>query len=684
MRLKNLAYLGICTVIFAACSDEQTDVSTTEGKEVEVLLNFKVTEMQEAGSSSRSCGEVVLNLGGGDVSSSISNPVDTRSYDASGIDDATVSNLWIFQYVNGTFVRKQYFSKVDMSDFNVDLSSNASGQTSNLYFIANVGANAFPNLLATEDAFKANSLEVTDESSLFPSSGYMPMSGSLTKLSIPDDLKGDKTVMLTSMLAQIDLSYTLGTNMLSEFSLKCVRLMNVPDCSYPYVTLDATDFPTMGEAKVQTFDYEVISGNSMTFYLPDNRRGDGNNEEGKASGKSGIANATCIQLIGYLNGDEIIYNLYPGQDEINNYDIVRNTRYTVKANITGTSEADKRVKKTSLANAYMVKPGGFLHIPVKRANQSGLGVQLANLDEGWTSEVIWRDNNALTVTTDEALKSVGFFEVKVTDAAAVGNALVCVKNDEGKVLWSWHIWVTDYDPETDNEVYNNYTWMDRNLGAVNDTPGDVGSLGLLYQWGRKDPFVGANATTVGNATLRTLYSGGSGSVEYNTNSSVSTDPANTSVAPTDAANNLANAIQHPGVFYYKGASSYDWYCGNSTIQDNTLWDASNKTVYDPCPAGWKVPANEAFSTWSTSTVTWNVTYLGCTINDVSDSWFPANGSRPGDTGTLSDVGVRGYYRSAAYSFANNLRFINNGGELAVETRDTGRRASAMGVRCVKE
>ena len=35
--------------------------------------------------------------------------------------------------------------------------------------------------------------------------------------------------------------------------------------------------------------------------------------------------------------------------------------------------------------------------------------------------------------------------------------------------------------------------MDRNLGATSATPGNVGSLGLLYQWGRKDPFLGSSS-----------------------------------------------------------------------------------------------------------------------------------------------------------------------------------------------
>ncbi len=48
---------------------------------------------------------------------------------------------------------------------------------------------------------------------------------------------------------------------------------------------------------------------------------------------------------------------------------------------------------------------------------------------------------------------------------------------------------------------NGYEWMDRNLGALNNTPGDVANRGLFYQWGRKDPFLPSSAPyTTGNVT----------------------------------------------------------------------------------------------------------------------------------------------------------------------------------------
>lgn len=84
-----------------------------------------------------------------------------------------------------------------------------------------------------------------------------------------------------------------------------------------------------------------------------------------------------------------------------------------------------------------------------------------------------------------------------------GNAAIAAKDAEGTILWSWHIWLTD---KPKDQAYNNGagTMMDRNLGATSATPGDAGALGLLYQWGRKDPFPGSSSISENIAAKATL------------------------------------------------------------------------------------------------------------------------------------------------------------------------------------
>jgi len=70
-----------------------------------------------------------------------------------------------------------------------------------------------------------------------------------------------------------------------------------------------------------------------------------------------------------------------------------------------------------------------------------------------------------------------------------GNALIGLFNAGGECVWSWHIWVANYDPESSAQKYSSGDiFMDRNLGAVGTDYTKVTACGLYYQWGRKDPF----------------------------------------------------------------------------------------------------------------------------------------------------------------------------------------------------
>ena len=153
-----------------------------------------------------------------------------------------------------------------------------------------------------------------------------------------------------------------------------------------------------------------------------------------------------------------------------------------------------------------------------------------------------------------------------------GNALIAVKDAMGTILWSWHIWVVDYDPVATQQTYNSgAVMMDRNLGALNMIPGDYGAFGLKYQWGRKDPLVGALYTGEDH-----VFTAPSDAISYEYyNSSVDT---------------MENAVKNPTVVY----NDARW--GDVT----DLWDYK-KTKYDPCPVGWRVSdlaAWEGLDNWS--------------------------------------------------------------------------------------
>ena len=81
-----------------------------------------------------------------------------------------------------------------------------------------------------------------------------------------------------------------------------------------------------------------------------------------------------------------------------------------------------------------------------------------------TVEILW-DNGSGVISSITYNSETGF--VTFMASGLEGNALVAAKDEEGTILWSWHIWCTD-KPEDQNYVneYGIFTVMDRNLGAT--------------------------------------------------------------------------------------------------------------------------------------------------------------------------------------------------------------------------
>ena len=143
------------------------------------------------------------------------------------------------------------------------------------------------------------------------------------------------------------------------------------------------------------------------------------------------------------------------------------------------------------ANCYIVSEAGKYKFKTVKGNSS---TSVGNLS---TCEVLWESfGTSTTPTIGDLIKGVtykdGYIEFETASTFREGNAVIAVKDASGTILWSWHIWLTD---QPQGHTYNNgaVVMMDRNLGATSATPGDVGALGLLYQWGRKDPFLGSSS-----------------------------------------------------------------------------------------------------------------------------------------------------------------------------------------------
>ena len=400
----------------------------------------------------------------------------------------------------------------------------------------------------------------------------------------------------------------------------------------------------------------------------------------------------------YANGPGFTatYKVYLGSDNSQNYNIKRNCDYTYNITIRDALRADTRVERIEApSNCYLVAPGSEVVFPVSRANEDGTR-RIANLDSGWSAELLWTDNSGgVRADGSSTIKSVTAQTVggtiRVETGHTPGNAVIVAKVN-GTVVWSWHIWVTGYDPDNDTITYDNGSritvFMDRNLGACNNTPSDEGSYGLFYQWGRKDPFPAASTLT--GSTSVSIYD--ANGVQLTENSS----SGGTGVKKVDVSvtNNLENSISHPLTFYCRSSSRYDWYSNNRNTRNDNLWNTTDgaKSVYDPCPYGWRVPVSGigSDSPWyagSSSDYRRNVSFDYGWNWDQSAyplGWYPAQGYRSNKDGNLNYTGQRGYYWTATpYSYYAYVLYFRSG-SVSPGYTSSQRRAYGYAVRCVKE
>ena len=341
------------------------------------------------------------------------------------------------------------------------------------------------------------------------------------------------------------------------------------------------------------------------------------------------------------------------------------------------------------------------------------------------AKIVWADEKDLvtspSIAHDASNNAYLDFEVKAADIKS-GNAVVAVTKG-GTVVWSWHLWfapqsaltpipVTNYQ----NKVYN---FTEETLGwkptkwegstyntprtvkvrveqtianngtkqvsdiTITQNPGTVRTgIATLYQFGRKDAFPGMDETQLPQ-----------GSINKNAGNNMS----------------ITNGIQYPDRFYMSGSNwnnNYGYY--NLWSADNMVAGSLNvgnddpvvKTVYDPSPVGFKMPANNAFTGFTangknegTKNVDGTDDLQTFSNNFGHNFWtsssktatihFPASGYRSYDDGSLNSVGYNGYYWSAVpgYTYGGcSLSFKSD----KVNPLDDITRSHGVAVRPVSE
>ena len=370
------------------------------------------------------------------------------------------------------------------------------------------------------------------------------------------------------------------------------------------------------------------------------------------------------------------------------------------------------------SNCYLVTAAGNYCF---NATVRGNGVTTEGLDAptaiaGASAEVVWQSSPNLI---SEVTLADGRVSFKI---AGPGNAVIAVK--DGEILWSWHIWFPKAEV-TSLDSKSGYKVMNMNLGAMNNETGDVDSYGLLYQWGRKDPFPAAPTLTGTTTTVgATIYDGDNNEVKITNSSWVNTSD-----------NNLAFAISHPTIClsnYSQFNSSRDWLQadksndalwgnpkGSEKGAGNILLNKGVKSFYDPCPVGWRVPPADVFRSFTASggyawvidefdiadisgdgTKSLDDYNYGWTFNlsDSASSYFPAAARYDGSYAMLmgSMSGLWGSYwgnapypgdmfQGGAYAVLSfQIKDQTGGDMITTSPAGGGARADAYSVRCIRE
>ena len=243
--------------------------------------------------------------------------------------------------------------------------------------------------------------------------------------------------------------------------------------------------------------------------------------------------------------------------------------------------------------------------------------------------LIWQDVQNMISVNSTIYSKGGTRYLKFTVNAAnikQGNAIVAVRNSSNVIMWSWHIWVTDYVPGLPpdkgdilrDKTIGRYDFMPLLLGfcfpdgitypkrevvlRINaggqtvDLPlishfgaGSIAGRTTYFQWGRKDPML----PTTGDKQYVTAYNSTGGNFTFQT---VQRTVAGSNLVYRN--NDIAADIQHPGQYNYTD-DFYGYYANNlwniTGVQMKDGNAALNnpikgiKTVYDPTPAGYQIP-----------------------------------------------------------------------------------------------
>lgn len=338
----------------------------------------------------------------------------------------------------------------------------------------------------------------------------------------------------------------------------------------------------------------------------------------------------------------------------------------------------------------------------------------------FSADILWETSPRLITQVELVYGYIRFKVAKNNDGTyKEGNAVLVAYDENKNILWSWHIWITDKPKEiTYTEGTTSITLLDRNIGATaarwdgsdaKRSGEPLETFGLYYQWGRKDPSMGPpewNYSPI-NMTTAPYY-------DY------SSDIYHAANVMRFESPTLKDGVENPMYLILPTSQTQTYYFNWLGEKIDFLWGynpekgTTQKTIYDPCPYGYRVSGGELADLFSyaTSTTQNDIditrTDYGQIVNISADKfYFPYTGFKGVDRGLNSMVsswryvGQKGDYQSSIVStyatdeeyFMHRSRVyiskertwneLNVGDYTGYQIEDHTNRRTAAPVRCVK-
>lgn len=266
-----------------------------------------------------------------------------------------------------------------------------------------------------------------------------------------------------------------------------------------------------------------------------------------------------------------------------------------------------------------------------------------------------------------------------------GSGLVALFDAGGAVVWSWLVWVVDKMPS--DVTVGGIAWQDRNVGAEYHSADpkacvqDFRSYGLFYQWGRKEPFIGAkilskNKYYEGHAEYPDAFGAMTREVVFNASRTAGWQVSGEEMT-------AATANGNPTTFYTRSSAAM-----------SEGWTEGGKGLNDPCPVGYRVPTA---AEWQSL-----LAYVDGNAAKNQDSgdtysrWYALNSGgtligpstmfRKGDNGRIHYPGRSAAYCSSTLAGGKPLPMYDwKAGDATGEgTYYERKMTTAYGMRCVKE